>query len=299
MPRQAVTRTFLPGSEWLSAKLYLSERATDRLLGEEIAPFIASHRGAGSVDRWFLVRYGDPDHHVRLRFHGDPTALASSMLPDLMALAARLHTQDRVTELQLATYHRELDRYGGPMAIDLVERIFSADSDAVLEILADRGARAPDDRWRLTLLGLHRLLVDLGFDLEQRFEIARRSNAAFRQEFRSDADLRRDLGDHYRRERNAIEALLTERATERSHAIVVAANAFDARSATVRPLAGSLRGLARAGQLDRGLDAVATSLLHLHANRMLAARPRAQELVLYDHLERHYRSQRARAVGGP
>jgi hypothetical protein len=41
---------------------------------------------------------------------------------------------------------------------------------------------------------------------------------------------------------------------------------------------------------------VAWSLVHMHANRLLHASHRAQELVLYDFLRRFYVSRRARAA---
>jgi hypothetical protein len=41
---------------------------------------------------------------------------------------------------------------------------------------------------------------------------------------------------------------------------------------------------------------LATSFIHMHANRLLRSAARAQELVIYDFLERCYTSQIARSA---
>ncbi len=68
--RSTVQRTFPPGSEWLYAKLYTGTATADQILRDVIAPLVAEVLGSGAAERWFFIRYGDPDWHVRLRFHG-------------------------------------------------------------------------------------------------------------------------------------------------------------------------------------------------------------------------------------
>jgi Lantibiotic biosynthesis dehydratase C-term len=56
----------------------------------------------------------------------------------------------------------------------------------------------------------------------------------------------------------------------------------------------------RAGKLTRPIVEIAGSLAHLHVNRMLSATtPRREELRIYDHLARLYRSQAARERTNP
>jgi hypothetical protein len=55
-----------------------------------------------------------------------------------------------------------------------------------------------------------------------------------------------------------------------------------------------LRVLARAGRLSRTMTDLATSYAHMHANRLLRSAHRAQELVLYELLDRAYSSRAGR-----
>ena len=149
-------RSFPPGSEWLYAKLYTGTATADGLLREVVAPVVREALGCRRRRRWFFIRYGDPDWHLRVRFHGDPRgAPRAESLPRLDAAARPAARRRPDLALQLDTYEREVERYGGPEGIALAERLFQADSEAVLAILemleGDEGA---DVRWRLALRGI-------------------------------------------------------------------------------------------------------------------------------------------------
>jgi thiopeptide-type bacteriocin biosynthesis protein len=70
--------------------------------------------------------------------------------------------------------------------------------------------------------------------------------------------------------------------------------ALHQRSIALAPVAQDLRALADAGGLSVDLSELAMSLAHMHVNRMLRSAQRAQELVLYEMLDRAYSSQAAR-----
>ena len=77
-----------------------------------------------------------------------------------------------IWNVQLDTYVRELERYGGATGMPLCERIFQADSEAVLSIVeALSGDAGADARWRLALAGIDRLHDDIGFDLPARLAL--------------------------------------------------------------------------------------------------------------------------------
>jgi thiopeptide-type bacteriocin biosynthesis protein len=177
-------------SEWLFVKLYTSPATADQVLRDVVRPVVEQVLPAGAMDGWFFVRYGDPDWHLRLRFHGDPARLASEVLLALQAASAPLLHDCRLWRIQLDTYEREVERYGGPAGIELAERLFQADSEAVLALaeLFAEDARG-DSRWRLALAGMERLLSDLGLDLDARLAILCRTRDTFAAEFHADAEL--------------------------------------------------------------------------------------------------------------
>src|SRR5262249_22829447 len=127
-------RSFVPGSEWLFAKLYTGTAGADDVLREVVRPVVAAALARGDADGWFFLRYRDPAWHVRLRLHGPPEALLGRVLPALEEASRPLREaaggSPRIARIALDTYEREVERYGGPEGVLLAEQIFMADSEA-------------------------------------------------------------------------------------------------------------------------------------------------------------------------
>lgn len=282
-----------PGSEWLFAKIYTGTDTADALLIDALGPLARALGEGRVVDRWFFVRYRDPDWHLRVRFRGDPTRLVSEALPALRDALAPWLSDGRVFRFVLDTYRREVERYGGPDAIDVAETIFEVDSDATVEAL---GAVPPEEReharWRLALASAHRLFVDFGFDATRALAAVASARDRFAAEHFVDTAFRRQLGARFREHRDELEELV--RASAES---IAWQGALDRRSARIAPLVRYLRDLARRGQLVTDLDALVLSFVHMQANRVLRADHRAHEVVLYDWLARLYTSRIARSGG--
>jgi thiopeptide-type bacteriocin biosynthesis protein len=284
---QKLDRTFPPGSEWLYFKLYTGSATADQLLREKIGPLVAELFRSGAIDRWFFVRYGDPEWHLRLRFHGAPDALHAEVLPAIQAFATPLLAAGWLWRCQLDTYEREIERYGGAQGIVLAEQIFHVDSEAALEIIEtlEAGDTGLDERWRLTLRGIDLLLDDFGFDLRTKLTALSKAHAEFAKEFHVDAKLKKQIGCRFRKERASLEAAL-----DASHS---AEGGFSAgfeilrrRSARLAPIVCELKGFEANRQLSTPLEKLALSCLHMHANRLLRSAQRENELVLYSFLTR-------------
>jgi thiopeptide-type bacteriocin biosynthesis protein len=290
-PRQP--RSFLPGSEWLYVKLYTGAATADRLLLDAVAPLVKAALGSGAVDGWFFIRYGDPEGHLRLRLHGSPGRL-KELTDTLSSVLAPLHREQLLWKVQFDTYEREVERYGGPEAVLLAERVFQVDSEAVLELLellpGDEGA---DARWRLALCGMDLLLSDLGLGLEERLQLATTLCETFGREFNVDRAVEQQLNERFRKERRSMEELLGSRKAG-SPVLAQGLEVLQRRSGKLAPIAAGLNALAAAGRLGVPIAELAGSFLHMHANRMARSAARAQERVLYDLLSRHYASQAAR-----
>jgi thiopeptide-type bacteriocin biosynthesis protein len=275
-------RSFPPGSEWLYLKLYCGPAAADRILLEAVAPLVEGTRRYW--DKWFFVRYSDPDFHLRLRFHGVPAVLLGEVLPRLRQILEPLRADGLGWKLQLDTYEREVERYGGLEGMGLAEAWFRHDSEAVLaELDACVGDEAAHARWRKGLAGVDRILGGLGLDLAARARLVGACREAFLKETGPAPGLEAQLGAKFRPLRAEMEALVMEGGDGRLPA----------------PHAAGLSRIgaaARAGRLEQPLEDLASSLVHMHLNRLLRTEHRAQECVLLDFLSRVYTTLQARAV---
>jgi thiopeptide-type bacteriocin biosynthesis protein len=255
-------RRYQPGGEWLYGKLYSGMHRHDEVLADRLPALLADL--PASVDRWFFIRYGDPEPHLRLRFHGAPDELNKVLLPALHDWAERLRGDRLARRLVLDTYDPELVRYGGPDAIGRAEEAFAADSAAVLTVLRLRRAGA------LTLAP--ELIAAIGYvtmieafgddDWDERFLAAFPKND--------------DHSAFQRCRRAAVQAI-----DPYGHwAGLLAAEGGGALLAALRRRAGALAGygelirrLAAAGGLPTTPRAVQRSLLHMHHNRLIGIDP--------------------------
>jgi thiopeptide-type bacteriocin biosynthesis protein len=286
--RHADDEVFPPGSEWLTAKLYTGRATADAIARDVIGPLVDQLTSAGLVDRWFFLRYSDPDWHLRVRFHGPGADSIGQVLPLLRAAVQPLLVDGTVWRFHLDTYRRETHRYGGPAGVALSEQLFAADSDAVVAVL--RALPSEDDadlRWRIGLAGVDRLLADFGLSTPDRHAAVRRWRDELASEHgRQGKTARQHAGQVFRRERASLTALLD--GTLAAGPMAGATAALDARSARLAPVAAGLRRLADAGDLSCDVLDVVSSYSHMHVNRLLRANQRLQELMIYDLLDRLY-----------
>jgi thiopeptide-type bacteriocin biosynthesis protein len=287
-----VRRRFAPGSEWLYARVYTGETIADGVLTGGIAQLLADVREGGLVDRWFFLRYRDPEFHLRIRFHGDPQTLGERVRPAVEAAGERLMDDGLAWRIELGTYQREAERYGGPLAIEPVEELFHADSDAVIGVLPllEPGTEGQEERWQLGLAGVDLLLADLGLGQEERLACVRDQRDALSRRLRWDGPARRRLGERFRREQQGLGRVLLD-APDDGHPLEPGLRLLRERSARIAPPAVELRRLERDRRLTTPLAEIAKSLLHMHLNRLLRGDNVAQEAVICDFLTRLYQAR--------
>jgi thiopeptide-type bacteriocin biosynthesis protein len=290
---------FAPGSEWLYLKLYGGQSSGDRILQEAAAPLVRRFLASGAADGWFFIRYSDPDPHVRLRFHGDPKRLYGEALPELNQTLAAFLEEGSLWRVELGTYERETERYGGAENIARAEAWFQIDSEAVLALVTaypgDDGAEA---RWRLCLAGVDRMLKVFGQSLEERYALTQRVRADFAREFGAqNSPLEKQLGDRFRKERKSLDAFLDEGGPQ--DPILAAGLAIlDQRDQLMAPLAAEMARRSKEDELSTTLEDLIRSLIHMFVNRAQRSAQRMQEFVIYDFLERLYDSRLARLKKG-
>jgi thiopeptide-type bacteriocin biosynthesis protein len=278
-------RRFPPGSECLYAKLFCGAGVADRVLRDVVAPLVEQVIGSGTAHRWFFIRYADPHPHIRLRFFGEPSRLNADVLPALAAATAPFMRDGRIWRVQLDTYEREVERYGGPVGVELAERLFAADSAATLHLVREYGgATHADHRVMLTVAGIDRLLADFGIDPVER--------VAFLATTAPDAaDFPRAQGDAYRRLRGALERALGGAADPELQPGFVA---LARRSAEVAPIAVAIRSGVASGAIERPTHQLLLAFTHLFVNRLAAIDPTRAETRYYDFIRRFHVAQLAR-----
>ena len=320
-------RRFIPGSQWLYIKLYAGTASADQVLCDTIAPFCRQAIASGAAQSWFFIRYRDPHPHLRVRWRGEEDQLRQGIFANLARILSPLCDSGLVWRVQLDTYEREIERYGGFAGIEAAEQFFCIDSEAVVDMLEPlSGDEGADLRWRLAVLGTDRLLDDLGLDLAEKHILVQNAKNALGREFHADTSFLKQLGRKFRTERAILEdmlqrvsradaangadaARLVERPTDLpagteppeyrdsfayDDPLDAGIAALDRRSRRMDAIRARLRRAEEDGQLTAPITGIAWSYVHMYVNRLLRSAQRAQELVIYDWLRRLYESQLAK-----
>lgn len=287
-----VTRYFGPGSEWLSIKIYAKKSTAESILTSIISPLLKQGMSDGLFKQWFFIRYGDEDWHIRLRLFGEPAKLYGQMLPLLNEKLAPLLSCQRIHRIELSTYQREIERYGGYKAIIYAEKIFQADSEMVLNTMQLVDQYGESVRWRMAVIGVDAILNAFGYDLAKKLALISQIRKIFGVEFRENASIREELGRKYREYSHQILNDLQPDASSPIESpfreMTDLKNDFLSK---VKPIASELFQLKENGMLDNDIDALLSSLLHMFNNRVFKSYAREQEFVVYDILRRFYLSK--------
>jgi thiopeptide-type bacteriocin biosynthesis protein len=291
-PESDVTaRVFIPGDEWVYFKLYCGAKTADQILAETLLPCCRELLATRAVARWFFIRYSDPKHHLRMRFHATGSQGVATVLARVHAAIKPHVTQDLVWKVQLDTYLREVERYG-VSTMELGEELFFHDSEAVAacvcHLLDDETEPV---RWRLALRMLDAFLGDFGFTPSEKLQLVTIYRDGFAREFNLNQGLKDQLDAKYRSERVAVERALQGDAPDD---LTVFEPILQARSAAIKPLAADLLARRAVSSLDVPLPDLIGSYLHMTNNRLFRSKGRVHELVLYDFLQRVYKSAAAR-----
>ncbi|MBE1610101.1 lantibiotic dehydratase [Actinopolymorpha pittospori] len=258
-----------PGTDWLYLTLYGPATGEDVLLAGHVREFTERLVGDGDADRWFFLRYSDPGRHLRLRLHGSPEVLTARALPRVTTWAAGLVAAGKLTRIGLEVYERELERYGGPEAMEVCEQVFAVDSAATAELLGlTAGRDAPVEPLELAALSFDTLLAGLGLD-----EAARTAWYA------ENPAPPRESGAAYRERKDRLRALLAGEADVLGPSHQQIRAVFDRRTDALGELGARLERLHREGRCTLPVSALAHSFVHLNGNR-LGVTPSTERLVL-------------------
>ncbi|MCD0446280.1 lantibiotic dehydratase [Glycomyces sp. A-F 0318] len=254
----------LPGAgSWLYAKVYTHPGRFNDLLDQHLN---ALHATWPEAPEWWFIRYKDPLPHLRLRYRLTDNTGYGAAVERLGAWAANLRRRGLISRLQLDTYMPETGRYGHGKAMRAAETVFAADTAAALAQIR-HAATAPAITQALCAASLIDLVIA----------------------FTGSVDAGMDwLVDHVDRsgpplDRDAAATLAGfldpgSGSPTRLAAAASASGVLDAWQDRRRAVAAYRRELLINGRGD--LDAVLSSLLHLHYIRAIDIDPESERACL-------------------
>ncbi|WP_143307139.1 lantibiotic dehydratase [Chitinophaga vietnamensis] len=287
-PAQMPRRQFIPGSEWLYVKIYCGTTSAESILKQALRPLTTELMEAGIIDQWFFLRYGDPDNHIRIRFHhGSNKDFWKATLDALYSCLQPLADQGLSYRIQTDTYEREIERYGADTML-FSESVFHYDSESVISFLdLLDGEEGEQYRWLLAARGIDMLLRDFGYDLPAKSKLLQLLQKNFFEEFGGGKPLHNQLNDKYRAEMRRIASIM-DPSQDEANGIEEAIALFTIRSQRIQSAIDAHSGNKLLLRND-----LLSSYIHMFLNRMIVSNQRKHELVIYHFLQKYYDSQLA------
>lgn len=277
-------RTFIPGDSWVYYKIYTGTKTSDIVLTEAIKPITEELFQKGHIDQWFFIRYADPKHHIRVRFHYKDEDAIGVIMKTVYAHLHAFAKADLIWKIQVDTYNREIERYGEEH-IEAAEQLFSHESDMIVNFLdMVDGEEGEELRWLFAIRALDTMLVDFDYSEDQKLAFMERLKTGFGQEFGMNKFLKKQLDEKFRSKREKITFFIDFKVEDRPEyqpLLELLAYKSEKSKTTITELKKSAS--------NERIDTYLGSYAHMLMNRMFRSKNRLHEMVVYDLLYRHYK----------
>ena len=201
-----VQRSFMPGSQWVYFKLYTGEKTADEILIRMIIPIVKKLQMTQSFQKWFFIRYSDPDFHLRVRILASNAQAVGKIICQFHQKLERWNKERLLWKMQLDTYNRELERYGNSL-IEESETIFYVDSECVLSILKKLNNNE-QYRWMIGLKLIDGILSDFHLILKEKQKLMESFSESFKTEFGFDKYNAKQFNAKFRENKSIVESVL-------------------------------------------------------------------------------------------
>jgi thiopeptide-type bacteriocin biosynthesis protein len=241
------------------------------------------------IDKFFFIRYSDPENHIRLRFHFKDLSKIGTVVGLIHKVIQPYLEQGIISKVQTDTYNRELERYGSN-AMELAESLFHIDSVVTLNLLdLIDGEEGEIIRWQFAIRSMDDLLSNLDFNAAEKLQLLDTMKTSFFREHGESKELKLQLDAKFRTERKLVEDILDKKLDE-NREIQPIIELLEWKKEQIQPIAGQLIQLKKNNELQMDMNELASSYIHMLLNRVFMARQRTYELVVYDLLYRYYKS---------
>ncbi len=284
-----IIRNFSVGSEWLYFKFYVGSKMADTVLTQAIKPLVEQLIEEKLIDKWFFIRYADPEKHLRFRVHLTDLSTIGQIFLLIKNVIQPFENEGIIWKMQIDSYQREIERYGANV-MEFTESIFFEDSCAIIAMIDQTwGEEREVIRWQWCLKLIDSFLTNFELSIIEKKNLLEKMKISFANEFLINKDLKLQLDQRFRDNRNAIELIL-DNSIHTSHEYASLFEFIDKKSENCIPLIHQIKSLKQESELMKYLS----DTIHMTVNRTIGDNQRTHELVMYDFLFRYYQADLAR-----
>jgi thiopeptide-type bacteriocin biosynthesis protein len=278
-----IKRTFIIGDEWFYCKLYTGKATSDIILIECIRPITSYLLKKRIIDKWFFIRYNDPEYHLRIRCHLHNKNLINKIIFMFNEKLNMYVNNESIWKVQIDTYQREIERYEERF-MELSEKLFFIDSELILNLLIHI-KNNEELRWLAAFKLIDNLFKLFNCSIEKKLWLISYMSKSFIEEFQfTDNTCRKQLSRKYRDNSQKIKDVIQDRGELNT----ILTPIYYKYAHYIQQLKTEIQTskLLEYSELHRQIS----SYIHMLMNRLFRDQQRVYELVIYDLMWRYYHS---------
>ncbi|CAM4288663.1 thiopeptide-type bacteriocin biosynthesis domain-containing protein [Pedobacter westerhofensis] len=264
-----IKSAFLPGEEWVYFEIYCQPGNSDALLLLIARDYLRMVKK--KLKNWFFIRYGDPSYHIRLRLKARQKDDIAELVSGLSHLLSPYFKSGMVSDLQLKTYQREMERYG-PERIDLVEKCFGRNSSYVLYLVGTTGT--VNFYYHQSILLIEEVMHSAGFSTQEQLSFTEKMAAQFAAEIAIPSEGSKQINVGYKKFIADTEAVHPKKTNQKK--ITAICKYF-------------LDVLEKCDGIEK--EKMLFDLFHMHTNRLFSTDQRMHEMIMYYYLTKKIKTR--------
>jgi thiopeptide-type bacteriocin biosynthesis protein len=289
-----IQRDYILGDEWIYYKIYTGYSTSDTILVDIITPISQSLIKEKIIDKWFFIRFSDPENHLRVRFHLVDSNNFNIVIQRLKTILKQYLKSNLIWNIQLDTYRPEIERYGGKKNIKLSEDLFFHDSKMIAKFISlIEGEQGEEIRWLFSLKAIDSFLNDFDFTIQEKLNLLSNLKNGYAHEFGMSKPLKKQLNEKYRDNREKIDFFLSP-AFSNDPDLMQIQKLLDEKKKNSSETVQKIINVTKKSKIE--INGLLNSYIHMTMNRIFKSKGRVHELVLYDFLYRHYQSVYHRTI---
>lgn len=255
---------FLPGGEWLYFEIYTHTSRANVILDQISTAYLNVFKK--QIKNFFFIRYNSPADHLRVRIQLKNITDTQLLLTAFSNLLKPDVTAGLIRDLQVKTYYRESERYGGAR-MALTEQWFGVNSSFILSLLAKPAVTT--DFYLLSMDMLENVMEKTGYTLAEQLYFTEKMADTFAAEM----NIRQE---GFKRLNQAFKDFTITPSTLKF-------NKSQSKKAT-RTETVFLEVLSTCTAEEK--PSLLSDLFHMHTNRLFENDQRLHEMVIYYYLTR-------------
>lgn len=289
-----IQRDYILGDEWIYYKIYTGYSTSDTILVDVITPISQSLLKEKIIDKWFFIRFSDPENHLRVRFHLTDINNFNIVIQRFKTILKQYLKSNLIWNIQLDTYRPEIERYGGKKNIKLSEDLFFHDSKMIAKFISlIEGDEGEEIRWLFSLKTIDSFLDSFDFTIQEKLNLLSNLKTGYGNEFGMSKPLKKQLNEKYRDNRGKIDFFLSPTFFNNPNFMEIN-KLLDEKKKNSSETVQKIINVTKKSKIE--MNGLLNSYIHMTMNRIFKSKGRVHELVIYDFLYRHYQSVHHRTI---